>query len=608
MTHLCVAIFVHDVAQAKRDIAQAAEAGADMVELRIDQFLPQSDEYAGRQIGRVLTKMGVLERDELLEALTEQKECGGLLGQILIKHGYISEAQLRAALEAQAKMCQDTISPLVKGAVLPCIVTCRPVWEGGHSNLEDGRRLQLLDLAISFGAAYADVELATYQRMGAFCDASAQHRMIVSSHDFQGRPDRLYNILRDLNEAPGDVSKIVWTARSIRDNLEAFEILKTQQKPTIALCMGEAGLISRILAKKFGGFLTFATLDGDAGTAPGQIGISDMKKLYRWDDIAPDTKVHGVVASPVMHSMSPAIHNAAFDATGHNGVYLPLLVAPGYESFKAFMETFVPFEGLDLSGLSVTLPHKENALRYLKEKNADVDPLAESIGSVNTIIIDRNSPQPKLRGINTDYAAILDCISAKLIISRDDLRGRRVAVIGAGGTGRTAVAALAHYGADVTVFNRTKERADALAAEFNGRSGRVESAALDELCGVDGGRVRPPYEIFINTTSVGMYPNVNESPLGEKPPRWGPDTLVFDTIYNPMKTKLLSQAEQAGAKTIGGVEMFLRQAVGQFQVWTGLAAPVEVMRRVIEHRLQSSGTQPPPAIPFGGPSNGVQPL
>jgi 3-dehydroquinate dehydratase/shikimate dehydrogenase len=131
---------------------------------------------------------------------------------------------------------------------------------------------------------------------------------------------------------------------------------------------GRGGLISRVLAKKFGAFLTFASLDAGGGTAPGQISVRDMKRLYRWDAITPATKVYGVVGSPVAHSMSPAIHNAAFDAAGHDGVYVPLLVEPSYESFKAFMESFLAAEGLDLAGLSVTIPHKENALRYLKEK------------------------------------------------------------------------------------------------------------------------------------------------------------------------------------------------------------------------------------------------
>src|SRR5207253_9106840 len=213
-------------------------------------------------------------------------------------------------------------------------------------------------------------------------------------------PDRLYNILEQLNQSQARIVKIVWLARSIRDNIEAFEILQNRQKPTIALCMGEAGLISRVLAKKFGGFLTFASLRDESATAPGQITIHDMKGLYRWDAITPSTKVYGVVAHPVMHSMSPAIHNAGFNAVGHEGVYLPMLVNPGYESFKAFMESFLAFEGLDLSGLSVTIPHKENALRYLQEKGADLDPLAVRIGAVNTIAIERDLEKAttRLRG------------------------------------------------------------------------------------------------------------------------------------------------------------------------------------------------------------------
>jgi shikimate dehydrogenase len=284
------------------------------------------------------------------------------------------------------------------------------------------------------------------------------------------------------------------------------------------------------------------------------------------------------VGSPIMHSMSPAIHNAGFEAIGFDGVYLPMLVEPGWESFKAFMETFVPFEGLDLCGLSVTIPHKENALRYLKEKGAEVEELAEAIGAVNTIVVDRSGPEPKLRGFNTDYAAILDSITEKMGIEREELENYRVAVIGAGGTGRTAAAALAHYGATVVIYNRTKERADALAKEFDGRSGKVVSARLEKLCD-------SCCHIFINTTSVGMYPKVDESPIGDRPPKFEAETVVFDTIYNPMKTKLLGQAEEAGAKTIGGVEMFVRQAAGQFEAWTGKEAPVKVMRKIIEKRL-----------------------
>ena len=522
MTRLCAAIFVSDLAQARRDAVAAAEAGADMIELRIDTF-------------------------------TEHE-------------------QVRA---------------LVSECPLPCIVTCRPTWEGGNCTLPEPERLWVLDLAGGSGANYMDLEIEAFRRI-----ANLEHRfatpreqrpgLILSSHHFRSRPPRLTNIVEELEQSAADVIKIVWTARTIRDNLESFEILAQRRKPTIALCMGEAGLISRVLAKKFGAFLSFASLREKEVTAPGQVSIDEMKRLYRWDAIRRTTKVYGVVGSPVAHSMSPAIHNAAFDQTGYDGVYLPLLVNEGYESFKAFMESFLAFAPLDLSGLSITIPHKENALKYLREKNAAIDPLAVKIGAVNTIRIDRKneSGAPLLEGFNTDYGAILDSITSKLGIQRQGLAGKRIAVIGAGGTGRTAVAALAHYGATVVVYNRSRDRADALAAEFNGQTGKVVAAPLEKLCD-------SCCEIYLNTTPVGMHPNVDASPLGDRPPKLSAHTLVFDTVYNPIKTKLLHQAEAAGAPTIGGIEMFVRQAAAQFEAWAKLPAPTEVMRSVVEARLST---------------------
>ena len=526
MTFLCVAIFVKDLDRARGDMARAAEAGADLIELRVD---------------------------------------------------HLADASSLAAILAACPV--------------PAVVTCRPVWEGGYSELEDADRLSLLAAAAESGASYLDVELETFRRTGKLHGEPTTPRdqragVIASAHDFVGRPAKMSNLLADLNAAPSDVAKVVWTARSIRDNIEAFEILVGRQKPTIALCMGEAGVISRILAKKFGAFLTFASLASGGGTAPGQVSIHDMKRLYRWDAIGPRTKVYGVVASPVAHSMSPAIHNAAFTETGHDGVYLPLLVNAGYESFKAFMESFLDFAPLDLAGLSVTLPHKENALRYLKEKGAAVDPLAERIGAVNTIVIGRGAGGSGaggtggaiLSGTSTDYAAILDSITAKLGIARVNLKDYRVAVIGAGGTGRTAVAALAHCGATVVVYNRTRDKADALAAEFNGQTGKVVAADAAKLCD-------SCCHIYINTTSVGMSPNVDASPFGDRAPALTPEHVVFDAVYNPVRTKFLQQAEAAGARTINGVEMFVRQAAAQFEAWVGHPAPVDVMRRVVEDRL-----------------------
>ena len=515
MTSLCVSIFVSDLAQAKRDMARAAEAGADMVELRIDNF---TEPHLVRQ--------------------------------------------------------------LMEEAILPAIVTCRPIWEGGRSTLSDEQRLELLGMACHGHTRFIDVELEAVRRGN---DLPVGRPVICSSHDFEGRPEKLHNLVLEMNHRPGAVNKIVWTARTVRDCIEAFELLASRNKPTIALCMGEAGVITRMLAKKVGALLTFACLDaGTAGaTAPGQVTIETLKGLYRWDHINPETRVYGVVASPVKHSMSPAIHNAAFDAAGYDGVYLPLLVDGTYESFKAFMEMFVDFAPLHLSGLSVTLPHKENALRYLKEKGegegATIEPLALRIGAVNTIVIERRAaggqPSAILHGYNSDYAAILDSITAALCITRDQLAGRSVGIMGAGGTGRTALAALSHYGARVTMYNRTLDRAKTLADEFG-----ASAASLDQL-------TSSRHDIYLNTTSIGMSPNIDQSPFDEHMPQLSADTLVFDVVYNPPETKLLQQAASAGAKTVSGVEMFVRQAVRQFELWTQRTAPAELMRAVVLKQL-----------------------
>jgi 3-dehydroquinate dehydratase/shikimate dehydrogenase len=512
MTHLCAPIFVTELPTARREVAAAAAAGADLIELRTDKL---------RDIG-VLTN-------------------------------------------------------LLNDSILPVIVTCRSKSEGGFSELEDAERTAQLMSAIYNGAQYVDLELMSAQSMGQI-PAEIQSRLILSFHDFSGKPSNPAQIISEMNRHSAEVNKIVWKAGNILDSFEVMKLLIRPNRPTIALCMGEAGLISRVLARKFGAFLTFASLNNDAATAPGQVTITEMKNLYRWDDIGPATKVYGVAAHPVRHSMSPALHNAAFTAIGYDGVYLPMLVEPDYQSFKTFMDGFLAFEELDFSGLSVTIPHKENALRYLRENSADLEELAVRIGAVNTIAISRGGGRLSLQGKNTDYAAILDSITAEMKIARDNLADLRVAILGAGGTARAAVAALAHYGATVILSNRTHDRAQALAEEFSGGLGKISVVSLDEL-------FRADFDVFINTTSIGMHPNINESPIGDRRPAFSSKMIIFDTIYNPMKTRLLTQAEAMGARTISGVEMFVRQAAAQFETWTGKAAPQQVMRRVIADRL-----------------------
>ncbi|MEM7577409.1 MAG: shikimate dehydrogenase, partial [Planctomycetota bacterium] len=304
--------------------------------------------------------------------------------------------------------------------------------------------------------------------------------------------------------------------------------------------------------------------------------LDDIQRLYRWDALTPDTKVYGVIGHPIGHSMSPAIHNAAFDALGqqgepYDGVYLPLPIPDAYEALKATLLTWLDCDGLNFRGASVTIPHKANLLRFVAEQGGNVEPLAEQIGAANTLTVDDDGT---LHASNTDYAAILDATCDTLGIDRAGLAGRKVAVLGAGGVARAIVAGFAAHGVDVTVLNRTLEKAEGLAASFG-----VRSAPLDEA-------PQQTADVWINGTSVGMHPNIDACPLATAPDSWNSGTIVFDTVYNPLRTTLLALAEERGCRTITGVDMFVRQAAAQFEGWTRRDAPNETMRRVVLDALR----------------------
>jgi 3-dehydroquinate dehydratase/shikimate dehydrogenase len=492
----------------------------------------------------------------------------------------------------------EAVARLVAESPMPCVVTCRRADEGGQFEGGAGELLAVWGAAVSAspGPAYLDVELATLQdpaagpRLRAWLDqalADGQTRLILSTHDFSGRPaDLLGRVSAMVDEPLCRVMKLVWMARTVRDNLQAFELLEARHKPTVALCMGEHGLMSRVLQRKFGGVLSFGTLAADAGaigeddagpasrTAPGQVSIEAMRRVYRWDVLGAETAVYAVIGHPVGHSMSPAIHNAGLSAVDHDGVYLPLDIAPGYEPLKATLLEMLAMPGLNFRGASVTIPHKHDLLRFVREQGGAIDELTDRIGVANTLTVTEGG---SLHAMNTDYAAALDAVAEVWGGGPDAVAGRSVMVLGAGGAARAVVAAFAHHGARVTIYNRSVERAQTLADEFHATAAGVE--ALAKLS--KEGRA----DVIINTTPLGMHPHVDASPLPGDFRAWGQGTVVFDTVYNPPKTQLLQRAQDAGCVTIAGSEMFVRQAAGQFEAWTGQPAPLEVFRRVVAERL-----------------------
>ncbi len=449
---------------------------------------------------------------------------------------------------------------LISASPVDVIATCRPMREGGRFTGDESRRLEILHAAAAAGAAFVDIESDVPRQRW------PKAKIILSRHDFSGVPENLDEILAGMEASGAAVSKIAFTAAGPQDAMAALDLLRRAAKPTLALAMGQSGLLSRIFARKFGAFGTFAALKGGAESAPGQPSLEEFKNVYRWDSVGPETKLFGVVGCPVAHSMSPAVHNAAFSATDIDAVYVPLHVEGGEENFKKFIEAAAARPWLGLAGLSVTIPHKHNALTCIGEDNCD--DMARRIGAVNTIAV---SSDGSLHGSNTDYAGAVDALCSAMKISRGQLAGRAAAIIGAGGAARAIVAALSDCGAKVTIYNRTISRAQQLAAEFECRAEGLESIN------------RLNAEIVINCTSVGMHPDVESSPLAAVP---ASVKVVFDTVYNPLETKLLNLAARAGCLCVSGLDMFINQAAAQFELWTDKkTAPKEVMKKIVMERL-----------------------
>ncbi len=539
-TPICIPIFVSDVPAALAAMREAVAAGAGMMELRCD----------------------------------------------------------RAAADAISS-CLASRPALPNGTPLPIIVTIRPAWEGGEYTGDETARLKLFEAAITGGANYIDIEWvawrdsAALRRWGAgILPAGAQTnagkmpapqdgcKLILSNHDFAGRPADLMERLAAMQAVPeAAILKLVWTANSVADAVEALNLTQPHaakdSRPLLALAMGEFGQLSRLLGAKFGQPFTFATLPQGKGSAPGQPSIADLRATYRWNEQRLDGKVFGVVGWPIGHSLSPAIHNAGLAQCGINAVYVPLPVRPSYEEFKAAVDALRGCPDMNLGGLSVTIPHKENALRYVRENGGTVDELSAHIGVINTIVFRTDGT---LYGLNSDYAGALDALADALKIKREGLAGQRVAVIGSGGAARAVVAGLAAYGATVVIYNRNLERAKALAADFDGKTGKVVAAAFDKL-------PNSCCQIFINATPLGMYPHIEGCPI-DFDPAWDAQTTVFDTVYNPLQTRLLQLAARKGARTVTGLEMFVRQAATQFEHFTGHTAPIETFRTVMLARLE----------------------
>lgn len=445
------------------------------------------------------------------------------------------------------------IGRLINNRPTPVLIAVRRREDGGRWMGTEADRQMLLRSAIVSGVEYVDLEADIAGQIPRY----GTTKRVVSFHDFNGTPENLEELHAAMAAEDADIVKIATMATTFSDNVRMLELVQNATVPTIGICMGEIGMMTRILASRVGSPFTYATYSTDRKMAPGQLNYKQMHDLYRFDEIDEQTELFGVVADPVAHSHSPLIHNRAMQHAGVNARYLPFRVPP--DDLNAFIAACPQ---IGIHGISITIPHKERALDYCTQAEAS----ATGIGAINTLIFDQNDRL----GYNTDYRAAMDCINAAY--SKSDAavshQGRRALILGAGGVSRAIAWGLKQRGAEVTIASRSYDRAAAMAHELGTR-----------VVTWDDRHAQNP-QLLINGTPVGMHPNVDEAPYDKA--AINNFMVVFDTVYNPENTLLIKHAREMKAKVITGVDMFVRQAAYQFKLFTGREAPTQLMRDAIK--------------------------
>jgi 3-dehydroquinate dehydratase / shikimate dehydrogenase len=434
------------------------------------------------------------------------------------------------------------------------IATCRRAVNGGKFKGSVANQIAILRKAADSGFQLVDLELQSVEALKAteLHDLSDRVGLIISHHNFKATKniDRQF---ADMNKYPADFYKLVSTATSLHDNVVMMRLLEenSAKHEMVGLCMGEQGIISRVLGVRAGSVFTFGSAAKGEETAPGQVLAGELRDVYRIEMVDQATQVYGVVGDPISHSLSPVMMNAAFRRETVNAVYLALHA-------KSLKDLLACVNDIPIRGLSITMPYKQEILSELE----NTDPLTRQIGACNTVV---RAADGKLYGFNTDVAGIIVPLEQRM-----SLAGVRVLIVGAGGVARAAAFGLKSKGAEVFLTNRTAEKGQTLA-----RQAKVKYMKRPEVA-------KQQFDVMINATPVGMG-NTKQSPLEEKELN---TKYVFDLVYSPAETRLVKMARAKNIQVIPGLEMFVQQGARQFEIWTGKPSPVAEMAYVVTKALE----------------------
>jgi len=467
-------------------------------------------------------------------------------------------ASARVAFEAGADMVEvrlDHVKGLTARKVRevrhsvrgPAIATLRSAAEGGRSKLGRGSREELLLSICEAGFEFVDLELVRDTKvLKAICEEEWRPRIIVSRHF--GRRVSKGDILKSMRSALelADTAKVAMTCESAADALMLAQVgldLSKRRKRFSVIGMGQQGQLTRACAHAIGSELAYASLPGKQA-AHGQMDVRLQAALLRGEAV-----MLGLVGHPVSHSVSKPMQEAALAKAGLSGVYLPLDFPEGTFD-RGALKTL---RRLGLKGLNVTIPHKWKAFE-MSQRRGDY---AKATGSVNTL----NFRGTVVIGENTDVNGFARLLDGKITITR----GLKTLMVGAGGAARAVAYVLTERDARLSVLDKEKRRARALARMFGARA--VTWAQLR--------KERAEFDLIVNCTPIGMD-GVPGNPL--RPWLLGPDKDFVDIIFNPPTTEAMKETQRAGGRALGGLEMLVQQGAESFRIWTGVEPDIEAMR------------------------------
>lgn len=460
--------------------------------------------------------------------------------QVVTAHG----CELR--LDCFPRIDKEEIRAL---CTIPVIFTLRKASQGGQFKGSEKERLALIEDLLTLKPDYVDLESDVDP---AFIKKIAHNypetKILLSYHNFTSTPEDLPKLLKEMQNPYVYAYKIATMANSSLDSLRMLAFVRKHASQRICgICMGEKGKLTRILGPVFGSFLGYAPPESGGETAPGQLCVSDLEKIYHYSSLNPSTALYGLIGDPVDKSIGYLTHNAVMRHYKWNAVYLSIQVKK--EELPAF---FKLAKTCGFSGLSVTMPHKEELFSILDR----FDPEARKMGAVNTI----HFSQGELIGYNTDGAGTLDAIE-----SRAPVKGKKVVLLGAGGASRAIAYEAIKRGAKLLILNRTKERALTLAKELGCRGGGFEEIE--------------DYDVIINGTP-------DEMPIDSA--HLIPHTIAMEIKTVPKMTRFLQEAQKKKCRLVYGYELFLFQALGQFRIWFNSEVDKEFLEKQIKKCFSSN--------------------